>query len=71
MWSRAKLKNERVEELFAVVEPLEGRDLFSATPVLAATSPTLEASKHPGGVNVMMGDGSVRFVSSSISTVIW
>ncbi len=28
-------------------------------------------SKHPGGVNVSMCDGSVRFVSETISQVIW
>jgi len=28
-------------------------------------------SRHPGGVNAAMGDGSVRFVSSSIDVLIW
>ncbi|AMV37143.1 DUF1559 domain-containing protein [Planctomyces sp. SH-PL62] len=28
-------------------------------------------SDHPGGCNVLMGDGSVRFASSSISQVVW
>lgn len=28
-------------------------------------------SKHTGGVNVSMGDGSVRFVSDSVDLVIW
>ena len=28
-------------------------------------------SRHPGGVNVGMGDGSVRFIKNSISLTIW
>ena len=28
-------------------------------------------SRHPGGVNVLMGDGSVRFVKDSVDTNIW
>jgi len=28
-------------------------------------------SDHPGGSNVLMGDGSVRFASSNISQVVW
>ena len=28
-------------------------------------------SNHPGGVNVCMGDGSVRFIKSSISKTVW
>ena len=28
-------------------------------------------SRHPGGINVTMGDGSVRFVKSTISPTIW
>jgi prepilin-type N-terminal cleavage/methylation domain-containing protein/prepilin-type processing-associated H-X9-DG protein len=28
-------------------------------------------SRHPGGINVMMGDGSVRFLKNSISAPIW
>jgi prepilin-type processing-associated H-X9-DG protein len=29
------------------------------------------SSRHPGGVNVMMMDGSVRFVKSTVSVVTW
>ena len=29
------------------------------------------SSRHPGGVNCMMGDGSVRFVKDGISLPTW
>ena len=29
------------------------------------------SSRHPGGVNVMMGDGSVRFIKSTVSLPTW
>jgi prepilin-type N-terminal cleavage/methylation domain-containing protein/prepilin-type processing-associated H-X9-DG protein len=32
---------------------------------------TVATSNHPGGVNVLMGDGSVRFVKSTIAMNIW
>ena len=28
-------------------------------------------SRHPGGVNTLMGDGSVRFVKETVSHPIW
>jgi prepilin-type processing-associated H-X9-DG protein len=28
-------------------------------------------SYHPGGVNVLFGDGSVRFIKNSIDGMIW
>jgi prepilin-type processing-associated H-X9-DG protein len=32
---------------------------------------TTANSEHPGGVNVLMGDGSVRFIKDSVSLAIW
>ena len=29
------------------------------------------SSRHPGGVNVMMGDGSVKFIKSTVSLPTW
>jgi prepilin-type processing-associated H-X9-DG protein len=29
------------------------------------------SSMHPGGVNVMMADGSVRFIKNSVSQLVW
>jgi prepilin-type processing-associated H-X9-DG protein len=28
-------------------------------------------SRHPGGVNILMGDGSVRFAKSSVNVFVW
>jgi prepilin-type processing-associated H-X9-DG protein len=28
-------------------------------------------SRHPGGVNVILGDGSCRFIKQSINPTIW
>jgi prepilin-type N-terminal cleavage/methylation domain-containing protein/prepilin-type processing-associated H-X9-DG protein len=40
-----------------------------AASILTVT--TAARSRHPGGVNVGMGDGSVRFVKDSINLIIW
>ena len=28
-------------------------------------------SRHPGGVNVMIGDGSVRFIKNTVNSTVW
>jgi prepilin-type processing-associated H-X9-DG protein len=28
-------------------------------------------SRHPGGVNLLMGDGSVRFIKQSVAQKVW
>jgi len=53
----------------AVVEPMEGRVLMSASPFADGTSNTIVFAEryasyratHPGGVNVCFGDGSVKW----------
>jgi prepilin-type N-terminal cleavage/methylation domain-containing protein/prepilin-type processing-associated H-X9-DG protein len=48
-------------------------DLVKPAPCLVVSSPRQAAarSRHPGGVNVAMGDGSVHFISDSISLSTW
>ena len=33
--------------------------------------PSVAQSSHPGGINVLMGDGSVHYVSGNISNALW
>ncbi|MFI5455668.1 MAG: DUF1559 domain-containing protein [Isosphaerales bacterium] len=44
---------------------LGGSQDYDSQTVVTATS------RHPGGVNVMTGDGSVRFVKASVSASVW
>ena len=37
----------------------------------AAFAAVTSRSYHPGGVNVLMGDGSVKFVKDTIAGVVW
>jgi prepilin-type processing-associated H-X9-DG protein len=45
-----------------------GRPLFAGEPTFAAIT---ARSYHPGGVNALLGDGSVRFVKSTIDGNAW
>jgi len=39
--------------------------------IVTAIGMTTARSYHPGGVNLLMGDGSTRFVSESLATAVW
>ena len=54
----------------SVVEPVEARCLMSGDLMAASTDPMIDAS-HTGGVNVMLGDGSVRFSSAHVVSWSW
>jgi prepilin-type N-terminal cleavage/methylation domain-containing protein/prepilin-type processing-associated H-X9-DG protein len=57
------------------INPINGADLDIETLLVSQNKPVYAAitarSYHPGGVNTLLADGSVRFVKSSISGVIW
>ncbi len=55
--------------LFCTPEPVRGLNCFPGASDSDAFSGS--RSRHPGGVNAMMGDGSVRFVKNTISSQIW
>jgi prepilin-type processing-associated H-X9-DG protein len=44
---------------------------YQVLPKAQTCSPDSVQSPHPGGINVAMGDGSVRFVASTISVATW
>ena len=48
----------------------------ASSPALTVPFPFLDVysasrSRHPGGVNAGFGDGSVRFIKTSINAVVW
>jgi prepilin-type N-terminal cleavage/methylation domain-containing protein/prepilin-type processing-associated H-X9-DG protein len=47
---------------------LNGRNEEEGGPTFAAIT---SRSYHPGGVNALLGDGSVRFVKSSVAGTVW
>lgn len=57
------------QPIFCVSEPVQGLPCFSANSDSNAFSGS--RSRHSGGVNVLFGDGSVRYIKNSISHPIW
>jgi prepilin-type processing-associated H-X9-DG protein len=45
--------------------------LYQQQPQVGSCDPTLASTPHPGGINVAMGDGSVKFVSNQVSWKTW
>jgi len=55
--------------LFCTSEPVMG---LTCSPNASDSDAFAGArSKHPGGINVVMGDGSVRFLKNSVNAVVW
>jgi prepilin-type processing-associated H-X9-DG protein len=50
--------------------PAQGNPPCAGAPSILAIT-TAARSKHPGGVNVGMADGSVRFIKDTVSLVPW
>jgi prepilin-type N-terminal cleavage/methylation domain-containing protein/prepilin-type processing-associated H-X9-DG protein len=62
----------RERTLYNHAQPPNGPTPDCLTPsMITATGMATARSLHPGGVNVLMGDGSTRFVSETISRPVW
>jgi len=48
-----------------------GRSCGGVGAAIVAEGGMAASSRHPGGVNVAMADGSVQFISSSVNHRVW
>ena len=46
-------------------------DCFHGTPVGIGSLNKVPRSRHAGGVNLLMGDGSVRFLRNNVDLKVW
>jgi prepilin-type processing-associated H-X9-DG protein len=64
------MKNHKVTDIQPAFETLEARECFSATSfagyVGSVTVAAGDVNNHTAGINVAMGDGSVRFIRDTI-----
>jgi prepilin-type N-terminal cleavage/methylation domain-containing protein len=58
-----------------IIDPTTGADVDLETRLVVQGGPTFAAltarSYHPGGVDVLLGDGSVRFVKDTVNGTTW
>ncbi len=61
------------QTIFCVSDPVQKLPCMAANNGRGSDSHAFAGSKsrHPGGVNVLFGDGSVRFIKETINPVIW
>ncbi len=67
-WGDGNVLYTRYHHIFPPMMPsclLGGTDDFGSPVVVTATS------RHPGGVNLLLADASVRFVRKEITTAVW
>jgi prepilin-type N-terminal cleavage/methylation domain-containing protein/prepilin-type processing-associated H-X9-DG protein len=67
-WPPNKAIRGRTTLYYGLDLDLNGRNEEDGGPTFAAIN---SRSYHPGGVNALLGDGSVRFIKSSIDGMVW